>query len=1089
MADRDQEFMVNYETTQKIGPDLEPSRGSIAGKNPLEVSRPPMADRSKEFMVNYETTQKISIDTEPSKGSHARSNPLEVDRIKFPGMSKDNFFVGGKASTQQIGIDTERTGEVDRGLSSVGDFFHGSAGIPNFIEGGDQDPSSMGTPDYLNLCGRDVEYMDRQSDFIVSTKTTGGAEQEWKNWSAGDLGELGQMRDFGGGDNIRSLADDYGHDENERQERFMTGSVSSNNSTPYSSPGRPAKGELEIVGDPISMHVHRDLERLDVSTDWKPIKKSDGLKPLPSARAAEPYVDPSRLDVSISCRAVIKPVVNTRLHSQKSKRGSLQGPLTSTLHTEPYVDPAKMAATISCRGSSKQAGSPGKRSPGRKSKKPLLIASHAGMDGVKGKGKDDLVFDAFVPIECFRALAEQLAKAKEDLYAGQRALRSITEGKDEKTRTQYGGLLEWSPHRACSKLAENSDTPDASDSEASEVPEAPESPRRSKVRRQDYRRLCQRYDTVVDMKLQVEQALKNCEDLDDDVTPNEEMDAWTLMNDLPVLPAPTPMLDWMSKVKNNLDVRPDLHAPPVHNNTPLTPSSTPLPASFTQAPDPIICPIYQDEPAVAPTRAEAPAPQKKVNKKTSPRKGKAQAASNAVAARPSAEKPATRLGLESSPLPTSQPVAPSHAGGGSEPQATAASPVLSPAGLFVGTPVLDPTVPTEYAEGQPYVWEEEHPNKFARVEGRRIELLNLDIGSNQQLVNEWIALLKARTTLRAPSPEPISPVPEAAADADAHGKAADAQESISEDTPFKPSDEKASATGTKVMSTVNTTIRRSLAAAFASKKDSTKTGAIKVGNEVEKGEPTPEQASEYKLPQEDLEGPSAVKKSMAQKSMDTWGDTWGMTVKAMKAPIVMTVSATNSTKRSLASASKKWKSAMGSFKFSKKKDTAATKATKPAVPVETDEAFPEDPAFAPETTRAKQVRDPRQASPPKTAKTTSPKTTSSKTASSKTTPSKTTRSNRKGVSPTKDGGKDEQEFVNCTRLVRIRCPCNLKLDGLTVIGTDKNNQSAAMGVGDKIVAVDGVFVSTAKDVHRLISKQGGMRTLKVMTSDFDFDDV
>ena len=75
MADRDQEFMVNYETTQKIGPDLEPSRGSIAGKNPLEVSRPPMADRDQEFMVNYETTQKIGPDLEPSRGIDCRQEP------------------------------------------------------------------------------------------------------------------------------------------------------------------------------------------------------------------------------------------------------------------------------------------------------------------------------------------------------------------------------------------------------------------------------------------------------------------------------------------------------------------------------------------------------------------------------------------------------------------------------------------------------------------------------------------------------------------------------------------------------------------------------------------------------------------------------------------------------------------------------------------------------------------------------------------------------------------------------------------------------------------------------------------------------
>ena len=93
----------------------------------------------------------------PAKALMLAATPSKLTASSSLVCQRDNFFVGGKASTQQIGIDTERTGEVDRGLSSVGDFFHGSAGIPNFIEGGDQDPSSMGTPDYLNLCGRDVE--------------------------------------------------------------------------------------------------------------------------------------------------------------------------------------------------------------------------------------------------------------------------------------------------------------------------------------------------------------------------------------------------------------------------------------------------------------------------------------------------------------------------------------------------------------------------------------------------------------------------------------------------------------------------------------------------------------------------------------------------------------------------------------------------------------------------------------------------------------------------------------------------------------------------------------------------------------------
>ena len=97
-------------------------------------------------------------------------------------------------------------------------------------------------------------------------------------------------------------------------------------------------------------------------------------------------------------------------------------------------------------------------------------------------------------------------------------------------------------------------------------------------------------------------------------------------------------------------------------------------------------------------------------------------------------------------------------------------------------------------------------------------------------------------------------------------------------------------------------------------------------------------------------------------------------------------------------------------------------------------------------------------------------------------------SNTASLSDASSPGSPAQDLSSSSRVVIVYCPCTIDLDGLTVIKVDTNNR-VPISLGDQIVAVDGEYVSTREEVLAHIGTGTGMRTLRIITSGYDFDDV
>lgn len=160
------------------------------------------------------------------------------------------------------------------------------------------------------------------------------------------------------------------------------------------------------------------------------------LKPLPPALSAEPYVDPARLDLMISCRAQYRDMTPVaKMRSAKSVEPLLN------VH-EPYIDPAKLAKKISCRsedGSSKSLknssrslkgdnGDPARsqgRMTGRSSSVRVPVPTSPRRKGTRPKEEP-----AAPPVEP-RGRAEQLVLVAETIPESQPSAR-VDSGSSEK---------------------------------------------------------------------------------------------------------------------------------------------------------------------------------------------------------------------------------------------------------------------------------------------------------------------------------------------------------------------------------------------------------------------------------------------------------------------------------------------------------------------------------------------------------------------------------------------------------------------------------------------------------------------------------
>ena len=312
---------------KQISPDLTPHEYM---HNPLGV------DRDEHLLGSGKADgwSVIAPDATPSDGSIAHANPLQVDR--GPMDAANDFSTNGKSGTwERFGPDV---------TPSIGSTVHVNPLAVNregFLATKTDSWHQFG-PDFNRgyQIDQTSEASVRSFDFSKSNDGNFYYRDQSSEWSANGM---------------------YG------SETFS----------------------MEDRNDESSFARGFDTQTAEVKKTWKDASASEGLQPLPTALAAEPYTDPSKLNVMISCRALIRNTGQKQLkpYTERSKP-ILQGLPSAIMASEPYVDPAKLAKKISCRNQAENRK--GTSSPHRDGKSSKLSPKR-GLKGVPSKQNQDVI--------------------------------------------------------------------------------------------------------------------------------------------------------------------------------------------------------------------------------------------------------------------------------------------------------------------------------------------------------------------------------------------------------------------------------------------------------------------------------------------------------------------------------------------------------------------------------------------------------------------------------------------------------------------------------------------------------------------------
>ena len=385
-------------------------------------------------------------------------------------------------------------------------------------------------------------------------------------------------------------------------------------------------------------------------------KKNPGLNPLPAVLSSEPYVDPSRLNIAISCRATI-----TTGSPRIAKKAIGLQPLPSVLSvSEPYMDPGKRAASISCRNVA-----------------PTKTKS-------KSRGMTTRPFTR-VTIPQFNAVTRKVGASRAALKEMQAQLRQLSTARDEKLLKRFGAMIQWSPQRPSKDSIRGRDgisgggANDAFSTDDEQVADGPSKATHVKMR--DFKEMQLKLEKIEDMKVQVSKAVASfdqlfLDDLFSSGSEDEDMD----------LPANSPMLDWMSKVRDGLDKEQAGDAGSVLQTQRCEPNRTSHSSHNVSK------------------KKKSNTKKKKPTKPNNGQQQKANTNNLAAGLRPTLDKDF-----------------------GSEPELAT----------------------------KMYSWHIENINAATidqqlRIEQRRLQLLEENIGSDPALVEEWLALLKVRSSLGTP---------------------------------------------------------------------------------------------------------------------------------------------------------------------------------------------------------------------------------------------------------------------------------------------------------------------------------------------------
>eukprot|EP00041_Stephanoeca_diplocostata_P033447 m.1106097 g.1106097 ORF g.1106097 m.1106097 type:complete len:1138 (+) comp24341_c0_seq12:1-3414(+) len=408
MSDRNHEFL-NAGKEEGWAPnalDTTPSTGSHAHRNPLAVDREPLGRRDGDFVASGsdQSWTRDGLDTTPSAGSQANVNPLAVDREAMHDRADEFLPSGRETGWTPTAVDTTpsegsraNANPVDWRVSSESAFLPSSKDAGWTTNGIDTTPSEGSCALKNPLAGNREPCGNRDDEFIFA-----GRSAAWDH-----LGMHASRYD-----------DPYSGNSTESAFRDTSGTYGVDWSTSWMTDGGNYNGSsAKFVGMDNSMDEYDGRDKTfgsisandtEASGAWKGSSPSDGLRPLPSARAVEPYQDRAKIEALISCRPMIKEVspaqkgagkdilkslptvlskepymdpktvesriscrpkiveqVQVQSYKKKSSSG-LQG-LPAVLSQEPYVDPEKLAKVISCRATSKQ-GSKAEKGGQRKGK-------------------------------------------------------------------------------------------------------------------------------------------------------------------------------------------------------------------------------------------------------------------------------------------------------------------------------------------------------------------------------------------------------------------------------------------------------------------------------------------------------------------------------------------------------------------------------------------------------------------------------------------------------------------------------------------------------------------------------------------------